>query len=114
MASLFISYSRKDIEAARKLSDAFQSQNLDFWIDWAGIEPTVDWWLAIEKGIEEADTFVFLLSPDSITSEICGWEIEHAVKNGKRLIPVKVRDINAKEAPAHLRPLNWISLCETD
>ena len=65
MTSLFISYSRKDIEIARRLSEAFKSQGLDFWIDWEGIPPTVDWWKEIEKGIEEADIFLFLISPDS-------------------------------------------------
>ena len=52
MASLFILY-------ARKLTAAFKGQNLDFWIDWAGIPPTVDWWKEIENGIEEADIFCF-------------------------------------------------------
>jgi hypothetical protein len=37
MASLFISYSRKDVEAARKLTEAFKTQDLDFWIDGEGI-----------------------------------------------------------------------------
>ncbi len=62
MASLFISYSRKNIEAARKLTAAFKGQNLDFW---------VDWWKEIENGIEEADIFLFLISPDSCKSKVC-------------------------------------------
>src|SRR5690349_2496904 len=107
MASLFISYSRKDIEAARKLTDAFKGQGLDFWIDWEGIPPTVDWWQEIEKGIEEAELFLFLISADSCRSEVCRKEIVHAVNNGKRLIPVVVRDVKAEEAPQELRHLNW-------
>src|SRR5512145_3053509 len=99
MASVFISYSRKDIEAARKLTEAFKGQDLDFWIDWEGIPPTVDWWKEIEKGIEETDFFLFLLSPDSAESKVCGQEIQHALKNGKRLIPIVVRTIPASEAP---------------
>ena len=75
MASLFISYSRKDIETARKLTKAFEGQGLDFWIDWEGIPPTVDWWKEIEKGIEEADIFLFLISPDSTKSKVCRQEI---------------------------------------
>src|SRR5215208_6753850 len=114
MASLFISYSRKDIEAARKLTEAFKGQGLDFWIDWEGIPPTVDWWKEIEKGIEEADIFLFLISPDSARSKVCKQEIEHAVKNGKRLIPVVVRDVRADETPEELRRLNWIFLKEED
>ena len=110
MASLFISYSRRDLESARKLTESFTGQELDFWIDWEGIEPTVDWWLAIEKGIEEADVFLFLISPDSCKSSICEKEILHAVKNGKRLIPIVIRDVKADDVPAVLRPLNWIFL----
>ena len=112
MAHVFISYSRKDIESARKLTEAFKGQDLDFWIDWEEIPPTVEWWREIEKGIEGADNFLFLLSPDSASSRVCKRELEHAVKNGKRLIPVLVRDIRAEEAPEELRPLNWIFLKE--
>jgi len=114
MASLFISYSRKDKEAARKLTEALKGQEFDFWIDWEGIEPTVDWWREIEKGIEGADNFLFLISPDSASSNVCKQEIEHAVKNGKRLIPVVVRDTKAEEVASELRPLNWIFLRDAD
>src|SRR5688500_17472550 len=108
MASLFISYSRKDIAAAHKLAEAFKGHDLDFWIDWEGIPPTVNWWREIEKGIEEADIFLFLLSPDSANSTVCQREIKHAAKNGKRLIPVVVRDPTADESPSELNELNWI------
>jgi WD40 repeat protein len=114
MATLFVSYSRKDIDAARKLTQSFNDQGLDYWIDWEGIPPTVDWWKEIAKGIEEADIFLFLLSPDSAKSSVCRKEIEHAAQMGKRLIPVVVRDINAEESPAELRHLNWIFLREKD
>ena len=108
MASLFISYSRKDIDFARKLTDAFQGQDLDFWIDWEDIPPTVEWWQEIQKGIEEADIFLFLLSPDSAKSKVCKQEIEHATQNGKRLIPIVVKNIKAEDAPLELSHLNWI------
>lgn len=114
MTSLFISYSRKDIETARKLTEVFNGQELDFWIDWEGIPPTVDWWREIEKGIEEADIFLFLLSPDSAGSKVCKKEIEHAAQNGKRLIPVVIRDVKADDAPSEFRPLNWIFLRDND
>lgn len=111
---MFISYSRRDIDFARRITQAFKSQKLDFWIDWEGIPPTVDWWKEIQKGIEEADIFLFLLSPDSAKSNICRKEIGHAIANGKRLIPVVIRDVKAEEAPPELQPLNWIFLRESD
>ncbi|HEY5730298.1 MAG TPA: toll/interleukin-1 receptor domain-containing protein, partial [Anaerolineales bacterium] len=75
MAKVFISYSRKDTEFAKKLTGELQKSDYDFWIDWEGIPHTVDWWREIEKGIEEADIFLFIISPDSATSKICGQEI---------------------------------------
>jgi WD40 repeat protein len=114
MPSLFISYSRKDIETARRLAETFRGHQIDFWIDWEGIPPTVDWWNEIEKGIEGADVFLFLISPDSAKSKVCQREVEHAAKNGKRLIPLVVKDIQAEEAPIELQPLNWIFLRAQD
>jgi len=114
MAKVFISYSRKDIEFAKRLTAELQKSDLDFWIDWEGIPPTVDWWQEIEKGIEEADIFLFLISPDSATSTVCKREIECAAKNGKRLIPVVVRETEAGETHSELQHLNYIFFREND
>lgn len=114
MANVFVSYSRKDIEFAKKLTGELQKSDLDFWVDWEGIPPTVDWWKQIEKGIEEADVFLFLISPDSARSKVCGQEIDCAVKNGKRLIPLIVRDVSESEVHPQLGTLNWIFFREND
>jgi hypothetical protein len=114
MTSLFVSYSRRDTDCARKLTESLKCQNLDSWIDWESIPPTVDWWSEIQKGIEQADVFLFLISPASIRSKVCRREIDYAIRNGKRLIPVIVRDVNAEEAPSVLSHLNWIFIRETD
>ena len=114
MAKVFVSYSRKDTDFARKLTNRLQKDDLDFWIDWAEIPPTVDWWKEIEKGIEESDIFLFLISPESSKSKVCLQEIEHAVNNGKRLIPLVVREIDVTESPSHLSHLNWIFFREND
>jgi hypothetical protein len=108
MNQLFISYSRKDTDFARKLADGFAAQNMEAWIDWQDIPPTVDWMKEIEKGIEESDNFVFIISPDSILSNVCADELAHAIKNGKRIIPVVAREIDMKEAPPTLTHLNFI------
>jgi len=114
MAKVFISYSRKDIDFAKRLTAELQKSEFDFWIDWEGIPPTVDWWREIEKGIEEADAFLFLISPDSANSKFCRQEIDHAVKNGKRLLPLVIRDTKANKIHPKLTPFNWIFFRETD
>jgi hypothetical protein len=108
MNQLFISYSRKDTEFARRLTESFAAQNMEAWVDWQDIPPTVDWMKEIEKGIEEADVFIFIVSPDSIRSTVCAEEVTHAIKNGKRIAPVVAREVDVKEAPTTLTHLNWI------
>ncbi len=108
MKQLFISYSRKDTEFARRLTDSFAAQNMEAWVDWQDIPPSVDWMKEIQMGIEQADIFLLIVSPDSIRSEICAQEVDHAVLNGKRLIPVIARDVDAKEVPSTISHLNWI------
>src|SRR5919109_4626595 len=114
MAKVFVSYSRKDIEFAKRLTAELQKSDLDFWIDWEGIPPTVDWWKEIEKGIEEADIFLFLISPDSAKSKVCGQEIDTAVTNGKRIIPIVVREIEWQDTPSQLGHLNYIFFSRDD
>ena len=38
------------------------------WVDWEDIPPTAEWMREVEVAIEGADTFVFVLSPDSLKS----------------------------------------------
>lgn len=114
MAKLFVSYSRKDSVAARKLIDAFRTINQDVWVDWEAIPPAVDWLEQIFRGIEESDAFVFLISPDSIESEVCKVEINKAAQNNKRIIPIVLRDVNPRDTPETIRKLNWTFLRETD
>ena len=108
MNQLFISYSRKDVDFARRITERFEAEGLEAWVDWQDIPPSVDWMKEIQTGIEEADIFLYLVSPDSISSKVCAEEVGHAVLNGKRIIPVIVREIDAKTAPDTITHLNWI------
>lgn len=114
MTKVFISYSRKDKAFAEKLNTALESMELESWTDWDDIPPIADWWDQIQKGIESADAFLFLLSCDSVLSKVCAQEIDHAVKNGKRIIPLVVRDVNPNDVDAALARLNWIFFREQD
>jgi len=119
MASVFISYSRKDQDFVRKLYDALKAAGRDAWVDWEGIPPTAEWLSEVYAAVDGADTFVFILSPDSVDSEICGKEVAHAVESKKRIIPIVCRQVGAAEVKAveSLAPLvalNWIFMRESD
>ncbi|HEY5777813.1 MAG TPA: TIR domain-containing protein [Terrimicrobiaceae bacterium] len=114
MADVFISYSRKDKEFVQQLDEALKRRGREAWVDWEGIRPTEEFMRAIYGAIEAADTFVFVLTPDSIASVVCGREIAHAAAHNKRMVPVVARDVNAADVPEALAKLNWIFCRETD
>ena len=108
MSHIFISYSRKDIDFAQKIVTALADNNLDTWVDWKSIPKGEDWEQEIYRGIEEADAFLFLISPDSVASEMCNKEIAHAVKNGKRILPIVVRNADPEIIHPEISKRNWI------
>jgi hypothetical protein len=69
-AKVFISYSRKDMVFADKLEAALKVRGFEPLIDRSEIYAFEDWWTRIEALISRADTVVFLLSPDAVTSEV--------------------------------------------
>jgi len=114
MAKLFVSYSRKDSVVARKVILSFKDTGQDVWVDWEDIPPAVDWLEQIFRGIEGSDAFIFLISPDSVASEVCNVEVGRAAQNNKRIVPVVVRDVDPKITSDIIRKLNWIFIREPD
>ena len=114
-ARVFLSYSRRDAPVARRVVTALEGRRVDAWVDWEDIPPSADWWREVCAAIEATDAFVFLISPESVASRVCTDEVLHAVRHGKRLIPVVCHDIG--ELPPALdavRRINWIFLRATD
>lgn len=87
-------YSRKDSDFARKLTNSLAELGRDVWVDWEDIARGADWLHENYAGIEAADTFVFIVSQHSLTSEICNKEILHARQHNKRIIPLILQEIS--------------------
>lgn len=105
---VFISYSAKDKEFIRVLERRLKSIGRRAWVDRNDVQPTEEWLKAIHSGIEAAFNFAFVISPDSISSQYCQDELDHAIKHNKRLIPILRRDVERKLLPASIATLNWI------
>ncbi len=107
---VFISYSRKDAVSAERLRDHLIARNFEAYIDQRDILPGEAWQERLAALISSADTVVFLISPDSIESPICDWEVNEAERLSKRILPVIVRDPPVGKIPGRLRRLNYIFL----
>jgi hypothetical protein len=108
VADVFVSYSRKDEPFVRRLHDELARSGRDVWVDWEDIPPSAEWLREIEQAIEAADTFVFVLTPDSLASQTCRHECDHAATYSKRIVPVVARDVAQAEVPDSLARLNWL------
>jgi hypothetical protein len=107
-SEVFICYSRKDSDFARKLNDELQIFNKITWFDHENITETSNFCHEIYKGIETSDNFLFIISPDSILSEYCEDEINYAAQLNKRFIPIYYRDIDYNKIPKILAAVQWI------
>ena len=114
MSDVFISYSRHDSGFVHHLFGALSAESKDTWVDWEDIPPTAEWLEEIKAAIEGADSVIFVLSPDSVNSEICKAEINHAAQHNKRLVPIVCREVEAEQVPNSLARLNWIFFRESD
>jgi WD40 repeat protein len=118
ISDVFISYSRRNTAFARQLNDAFINQGMKVWADWEEIPKGSEWRAEIQAGVEGADAFLFIISPDSAKSVECRKEIDLAVANRKRLVPVLHVELADAESKDALHPSigahNWIYAREAD
>src|SRR5579884_3349344 len=107
-AKIFISYSRCDLQFADRIDAALKARGFDTLIDRSEIYALEDWWKRIEALIGQADTVVFILSPDAVASDVCQSEVRFAASLNKRLAPIVFRRVEDKAVPPELARLNFI------
>lgn len=111
---VFISYSRKDMPFADRLEATLKARGFEPLIDREEIYAFEDWWKRIEALIGQADTIVFVLSPDSVKSDVALKEVAYAASLNKRFAPIVYRPIEDGAVPEPLRRLNFIFFDNAD
>src|SRR5262245_10071589 len=107
-ARVFISYSRKDMAFADRLEAALKGRGFEPLIDRTEIYAFEEWWQRIEALISGADTVVFVLSPDSVASEVARKEVAFAASLNKRFAPIVCRRVDDRAVPEALARLNFV------
>jgi WD40 repeat protein len=107
----FISYRRlpADMAFVDRLQEALTARGKHVWVDRAEIEPASDWAARINRGIDGAKAFIFVITPESVVSRQCLRELEIAAAQRKLIIPVVLRDVGRDQTlPDDLAKPNWI------
>lgn len=108
-AKVFVSYARQDCSTlAEELVTALELLQFDGYLDRSDIAAGEDWEHRLDALIRQADTVVFVLSPRSVQSERCAWEVQRALALSKRIIPVVGMPVDDASVPAPLQRLNYI------
>ena len=87
MSHVFISYSQKNGEYARKLADKLLVEGFDVWID-DRIDYGDDWWRTIVRAIRKAKAFIAIMTDESNGSEWVQREVTLADKHKIPAFPV--------------------------
>ena len=107
-AKVFVSYSRADTAFAMDLVAGLMACGFRAYIDQEDIAPGEPWEQRLGGLIAEADTVVYVISPDSMASEHCAWEVRETLRLSKRLLPVVWRPVPDGEVPGDLARLNFV------
>lgn len=103
---IFVSYSRVDKDFCNELVNEVLDAH-EVWYD-KNLTGGDLWWNKILERIDWCDTFIYLLSPESATSEYCLKEEGEARKLNKFIVPVMIRP--RTKIPEHLKPTQYIDL----
>lgn len=107
--SIFISYAREDaadlaVSIRRKLVEA----GVDAFLDKHSIAPGEPWENRLLKLVTQSEKILFLISPKSVESKYCVWEINQARHLGKSIIPIVVKEVEHDLIPGALKRLNFL------
>ena len=105
---VFIAYGDEDAEFAHKLNNALQAQGKSTWFDQESLDSGQDYREELNNGIEQADSFVFIVSPDAVTSATCRQSLQHAQSLSKRLIPLLLRPVEPTALPSAIAALKGV------
>lgn len=107
--TVFISYSREDLDFADQLAAILKIGGFETLVDRQDIRAGDEWLRQLGDMIRNADTVVLVLSPSSVVSEACLWEIQESTRFAKRILPVVPRKLDEHaNVPPAISKLDYI------
>src|SRR5689334_22099210 len=111
MTQIFISYSRKDIDFARKLAGDLEKAGYEVWWDLTDLRGGDDWVRMIPDAIAASEFVIVVLSPNSVISDWVRKEYTQALSLRKRVIPIMLAQTRV---PFSLNTINYVDFTGED
>ncbi len=105
---VFLSYSRRDLEIAERLVAALERQGFSVTIDRRDLPYGEEWQQELADFIRAADTVIWLVSPNSVRSKWCNWELGQVRSLNKRVIPVTIQVVSFEQRPEAISKVHML------
>ena len=102
---IFMSYSRREVGFVDDLTDRLEKQSYRVWLDYRSLVPGTPWAGQIDKGLDEAEVVLLVVSKSSMASQYVELEWQHVLKENKRVILLV---FEAMHLPAELEKFEWV------
>jgi CHASE2 domain-containing sensor protein len=112
MTEVFICHAEEDRATLEQIYESLTQAGLTVWTSWHDIQMGKDFQAAIYGGIETADNFIYLLSPESVQSPWCQREFDYALGLNKRIIPILIKPLEPQFIPAEIVKLQFVDLTD--
>lgn len=108
MTQVFLSYADEERTFMDKIAKTLMREGMTVWTNKTDIKTGDDYGAVIDRGIEQADNIVFLISSASLKSVYCKKEVFYAKSLNKRIIPLLIEEIDPQQIWQELRTIQFI------
>ena len=100
-----MSYSRRELGFVDDLVSKLEAEKYNVWLDYRVLVPGTPWKGQIDKGLNEADTVLLVVSKASLASKYVALEWQHFLETNKRVI---LLIFEAVDLPKELEKYEWV------
>ncbi|NET72248.1 MAG: TIR domain-containing protein [Sphaerospermopsis sp. SIO1G2] len=114
LTQVFLVSSEQDDEIKEKIRTTLMRESITVWTNKRDIKTGSEFNEAINQGIAGADNFVYLISEYCLKSESCQQELNQALANNKRIIPLLLENVDLQSIHPELKKLQFIDFTTSD
>lgn len=105
---VFISYARADLDFSDALVAALERHGVEAPIDRRDLPYGEEWKPELLDFVRQSDAVVFIVSPRSIASRWCKWEVEQVKAESKRLVPIVLERVPVASLPSQISDIHLL------
>ena len=103
--NIFMSYSRREVGFVDDLTHRLEKEGFKIWLDYRSLVPGTAWAGQIDKGLDESQVILLVVSKASMASKYVELEWRRVIKETRRIVLVI---FEAVDLPKELEQYEWV------